>query len=182
MHLRHLCSAAHVEIYFDTFNNWLFIDWEGNLTLDVVQHACLEIARCYLQHPFPRVLNSNVQVTNITPDVAAWLANEFTATLSLAGVEQLAWVVAPTLRARGEALEAIYRLAHNAVHMFEYLEEAVTWLQQTAVLPESGAATLPQPRQDEQLNQWVAALAQQLHEQDAAAVGVLGYARDGVLP
>jgi hypothetical protein len=58
------------------------------------------------------------------------------------------------------------------VHMFEYLEEAVTWLQQTAVLPESGAATLPQPRQDEQLNQWVAALAQQLHEQDAAAVGV----------
>lgn len=169
MNLRHLCSAAHVEIYFDTFNNWLFIDWEGNLTLDVVQHACLEIARCYLQHPCPRVLNSNAQVTSIAPDVAAWLADEFMSTLSLAGVEQLAWVVAPTLSARNEALDAIYRLAHTAVHVFEYLEEAVTWLQQTALLLESGAALLPQPRQDRQLNQLVAAFAQQLHEQDASA-------------
>jgi hypothetical protein len=173
MNLRHLCSASQVEIYFDTFNKWLFIDWEGNLTLDVVQHACLEIARCYLQHPCPRVLNSNVQVTSITPDVAAWLADEFMSALSLAGVEQLAWVVAPTLRGRNVALDAIYRLANTAVHVFEHLEEAVTWLQHTTPLSEGGCSLSPQLSESaEQLTQRVAALAQQLHEQDDAAASV----------
>ena len=167
MKLRHLCSASQVEIYLDTFNKWLYIDWEGSLTLDVVQHACLEIARCYLEHPCPCVLNSNAQVTSITPDVAAWLADEFMSALSLAGVEQLAWIVAPTLRGRNGALDAIYRLANTAVHVFEHLEEAVTWLQQTALLPYSGASLLPQPA--EQLTQRVAAFARHLHEQDAAA-------------
>jgi hypothetical protein len=69
INLRHLCSTSHVEVSFDTCNNWLYIEWEGDLTLEVVQQACLEIARCYAQHAYARALNSNAQVTSITPDV-----------------------------------------------------------------------------------------------------------------
>ena len=70
MHLYHLCSALRADIYFDTSNNWLFIDWAGNLTLSQVQHTCLAIVRCYQYHAYPRVLNSNAQVTSIALDVA----------------------------------------------------------------------------------------------------------------
>jgi hypothetical protein len=143
MNLQHLCSASHAEVYLDTYNDWLFIDWEGDLTLDVVQRACLEVARCYFRHGTPtRVLNNNAQVTTITPDVAAWLADEFMSAMHLAGVKQLAWVVAPTLRGRNGALDTVHRLAHTGVHLFQTVEEAVTWLQQTAPLYKSGAIQL----------------------------------------
>jgi hypothetical protein len=164
MNLHHLCSAPHVEVYFDTSNNWLFVDWEGDLTLEGVQHACLGIARCYLQHAYPRVLNSNAQVTSIAPEVATWLAREFMSALHLAGVAQLAWVVAPTLGARNGALDAINRFSSTAINVFDDVETAVSWLQQTAPSFQSGRSLLPRPLPTEaKLNHLVEAFAQQLH-------------------
>lgn len=145
MNLNKLCEAPNVTIYFDSWNNWLYLDWYGELTLPVVRYACLEIGRCYLGHSYPRVLNSNTQVTHIDWQVPAWLAHEFLPILELAGVEQMAWVYGPTLRGRDMAHETLRRLPALGVALFDDIEDAVAWLQQTHPDYASGCALLPRP-------------------------------------
>jgi hypothetical protein len=134
MNLQHLCAARHAEVYFDKDNDWVFIDWEGDLTLYSVQHTCLEIARCFLDNSYPRVLNSNAQVTSVSWEVSKWLGSEFLPALRLTGVEQIAWVAPATLRAHNNVLNTVNLFPHTAICLFEELDEAVAWLQQTALL------------------------------------------------
>jgi hypothetical protein len=134
MNLRHLYSAYCAEIYFDKSNSWVFVDWQGELTLEAVQHTCLGVARCFLDHYYPRVLNSNAQVANVRWEVSQWLASEFLPALTLTGIEQMAWVVPSTLRTRNGILDTVNLFPHVAIGLFDDVESAVAWLQQTAPL------------------------------------------------
>lgn len=171
MNLQHLCSATHAEVYFDRANGWVFVDWMGDLTLDTVQHACLGIARCFLDHHYPRVLNSNEQVTSLTPAVSAWLASDFLPAMNLTGVEQMAWVIPPTLRARNNVLNTVNLFPHIAINLFENLAEAVSWLQQTAPTAPTTGCFLPGRLYTEEikLRRLVTAFAKQLEASDAPA-------------
>jgi hypothetical protein len=171
MKLQHLCSAQCAEVYFDQTNNWVFVDWVGELTLEAVQHTCLGIAYCFLDHYYPRVLNSNAQVTGVSWEVAQWLATEYLPALTLTGVEQMAWVVPATLRARNNVLNTVNLFSHIAINLFDDVEGAVAWLQQTAPPPlETGCAVLGRPyANDQKLRALVAAFAQRLHAQAAKA-------------
>jgi len=164
MKLRHLCSAQCAEVYFDQDNEWVFVDWLGELTLEAVQHTCLGIARCFLDHYYPRVLNSNAQVTTISWDVAPWLSSEYLPALRLTGVEQMAWVVPPDLRARNGVLDTVHLFPHIAINLFDDVESAVTWLQQTAPEPlDTGCVAPGRSYTDElKLRTLVEAFAQQL--------------------
>ena len=86
MQLQLLHQTTCLTIYYDQCNDWLYLEWEGELTLLLVQEACDALATCVLRRPYARVLNSNEQVTGITWDVAAWLATDFLPHLPLAGV------------------------------------------------------------------------------------------------
>ena len=143
MNLKKLREASHVTIYFDSWNNWLYLDWHGELTMPAVQHACLDIARCYLRHSYPRVLNSSTQVTHIDWQVPAWLADQFLPVLRRVGVEQLVWVYGPTLWARDMAHETLNRFPSLGITLFGDMEEAVAWLQQTQPDYSSGCALPP---------------------------------------
>lgn len=171
MNLQHLCAAPHVTVYFDSWNNWLYVEWEGELTLPVVQQACLEIARCYLSHAYPRVLNDNTHVTSISWDVASWLATQFLPALDLAGVQQIAWVCATTVQGRDAALATQSLLPHMAIALFDDVEEAVAWLQHVRP-PHSAGNLLPRPLQPgTKLDRAVQQLAQQLgHSPNASAL------------
>jgi hypothetical protein len=164
MKLQHLYSALCAEVYFDKTNEWAFIDWAGELTLEAVQHTCLGIARCFLDRYYPRVLNSNAQVTSVSWEVSAWLASEFLPALKLTGIEQMAWVLAPSLRARNNMLSAVNLFPHTAISLFDDVEAAVAWLQQTAPVPMStGCAPQGRSYADEcKLRNIVSAFAQRL--------------------
>lgn len=142
MLLHQLCAAPHVTIYYDAHNDWLFVEWEGHLTLPVVQYACVEVAHCYLEHAYPRVLNSNALVTGVDRDVETWLATNFLPNLRLAGVEQLAWVYSPALRGRIMAQHAVDQAQEKHVHvaLFGDVDEAVAWLQHAHLSPAASAA------------------------------------------
>jgi hypothetical protein len=120
------------EVYYDKVNDWVFVDWLDELTLEKVQHTCLGIARCFLDHYYPRVLNNNAQVTSVTWEVAQWLGSEYLPALRLTGVEQIAWVVPPALRVRNQVLTTVNLFPHTAISLFDDVEAAVAWLQQTA--------------------------------------------------
>lgn len=143
MNLQHLCSAPHVEVYVDTWNNWLYLEWEGDLTLKHVQHACLAVAHCFVGHAYSRVLNNNSQLTSVSWEVAPWLAQHFFTHLALAGVQQMAWVYAPSVRGRDMAETALGPLTGEVtVALFADVEEAVSWLQQTRPAYNTGSGKL----------------------------------------
>lgn len=130
MNLHLLRSTPTIAIYYDSWNNWLFADWQGELTLASVQAACHELAQCMLQRPYARVLNSNDQVITAQWEVATWLAQDFLPFLTLAGIEKLAWVCAPSLHGRNMAQAISNRLPAVQLALFDELDEAVSWLQQ----------------------------------------------------
>ncbi|QKG56312.1 hypothetical protein GKZ68_06455 [Hymenobacter sp. BRD128] len=145
MNLRHLCTAPHVKVYFDSWNNWLYIEWEGALTLPAVQYACLEVAQCFVKHAYPRVLNSDAQVTSLPWEVVPWLTKHFFPYLELAGIEQLAWVHAPVVRAFGLSAQVREQLPYLNIGVFADLENATSWLQQTNPAYEGSHVPLPRP-------------------------------------
>ena len=128
MELQLLCAAPQVDIYFDAYNDWLYVDWTGELTLPVVQAACAHIAHCFLARPYPRVLNNNTQVTSIHWSVAPWLISTFLPHLRLAGVQQMAWVCSPSLPGLSMVQTVVTWLPQLAIAVFKDIEDGAGWL------------------------------------------------------
>lgn len=131
MALELLRSSSHVHIYYDSSNEWLFVDWQGELDVPAVQLGCLELAYTCLHRPYRRVLASTMQLTGVAWDVPAWLAKEFMPYLALAGVEQLACVSGNSTRGRDVLQDLVNRMPPLPIIVFDDLEMAVDWLQRT---------------------------------------------------
>lgn len=165
MNLTFLCAAPHVTIYFDSWNNWLYVEWEGALTLPAVQYACLELAECFVKHAYPRVLNNDSQITSLPWEAAPWLAKHFFPHLKQAGIQQLAWVHAPIVWGLGHTTQLLQHLSHLNISLFADMEEATTWLQQANPAYAGGHVPLPRPLAAQtQLAQTVAQFKQALAE------------------
>lgn len=164
MNLQLLCASAHVTVSFDSWNNWLYLEWEGDLTLPAMQQACLELAHCFVGHAYPRVLNNNAHVSSVDWDVIPWLVQHFFPYLRRVGIEQIAWVHGPTVRGQALAEQSLsYLTTQLAVALFRDVEDAVSWLQQTRPAYVSGCALLPRSAAyDAQLVQTVQAFTQEL--------------------
>jgi hypothetical protein len=177
MQLQLLSTTSCLSIYYDSSNNWLFLDWAGNLTLPAVQEACVAVAQCYLPRTYSRVLNSNLQVTGSSGNVATWLSLEFLPYLAVSGVEHVASISAPSLL--GRQLEQTVRqwVPELMLNLFDNTEEAITWLQQTHSsstegypLPQRQAATQVQLAQGMQyMRQQVQQRRQKVNKQPAHA-------------
>jgi hypothetical protein len=143
MQLHLLAATACLSIYYDTNYELLFLDWAGELTLPAVQEACVAVAQCYLQRAYSHVLSSNLQVTAVGQRVSTWLGMELLPYITVAGVQQLAWVSAPALVSRDQAQEVVNRVPSVGLNLFDNTEEAVAWLQQTRFSASGGAAVPP---------------------------------------
>jgi hypothetical protein len=146
MQLQLLYQTTCLTAYYDQCNDWLFLDWEGELTLPLVQEACDELATCLLARPYARVLNSNEQVTGVTWNVAAWLVTDLLPYMALAGVEHVAWVYSPLVRGQHLVQTILGWLPGSLIEAFSHTAEAVAWLQrfrptQQGLLPMRSAAT-----------------------------------------
>jgi hypothetical protein len=163
MRLHLLRNTPCLSIYYDTHNDWLFLDWKGELSLADVQVACLEISRCFMQRAYPRVLNSNLQVTGVSWSIVSWLALEFMPHLSMAGVEHLAWVCAPSLWGRTLVQRIANLLPKVTFTLFDDVTTAADWLQHTRLESTMGYI-LPQrpPSTQAKLAQQVERLKQQI--------------------
>jgi hypothetical protein len=136
LHLLHQTTC--LSTYYDLRNEWLYLDWQGELTLPLVQQACLELAACCMQRPYSHILNNNEQVTEVSWSVAAWLATDFLPYMSLAGIEHVAWVYSPSLPGHNMVQTVINWLPGSLIATFNTVAEAVTWLQRTRTEPTQG--------------------------------------------
>lgn len=169
MDLRLLHDTPIVSAYYDTRNDWLFTDWRGALTLPKVKEGCLTIAQCFLERAYPRILNSNVEVTSMSPDVPPWLAEVYLPHLGLASIEYMAWVCAPSLLMRHLAAESVRQLRAPIVATFDDLADAFAWLQQTRVTHPGDVIPYRTPEQQARLSRQVAQLTQELRHYEVAA-------------
>lgn len=135
MELQLLHETPNLSVFYDPANQWLFVDWCGDLTLALVQDNCVAMAQRLLDARYARILNSNVGVTGMASDVPAWLAREFLPYLRQVGVQQVAWVYSPNLRVKCYTNAALQGSDAPAVHLFDDLESAVVWLRTSNHLP-----------------------------------------------
>ena len=131
MQLELLKETLNVAIYYDSTNDWLYADWRGALTLPLVQATCLALAECFLKRPYPRILNSNQNVTSFTLNVPFWLGTEYLPHLALAGIEYIAWVYTPNLLLKPLIDRLVSRIESPVINLFDDVESAATWLQHT---------------------------------------------------
>ncbi|MGI4833841.1 MAG: hypothetical protein ACRYFK_10310 [Janthinobacterium lividum] len=130
MQLHILRRTACLTIHYDSSNDWLFLDWKGNLTLPLVQEACLALGTCFLHRPYPRILNSNERVTGVSWGVAPWLITDFLPHMTLAGIKHVAWVHAASLLGQHMVQTVLHWLPGPQITRFSDMEAASQWLQQ----------------------------------------------------
>lgn len=158
MNLYLLRQTAGLTVYYDCSNDWLFLDWEGEITLPVVQQACLAIADCYLQRPYSHILNNNERVTDVSWSIARWLTTEFLPHMRLAGAEQVAWVFSPALPGLNLVQTLISWLPGSPITTFYDIADAVAWLRQSRIGQRTSLLTQRLPTVQAQVAQEVQAL------------------------
>jgi hypothetical protein len=166
MNLHLLWQTPCLTAYYDLHNDWLYLDWQGELSLPDVQQACLELAACYLKRPYSHILNSNEHVTGVNWRVAAWLATDFLPHMTIAGVEHVAWIYSPSLRGHNLVQTVLNWLPGSVIAAFSTTAEAVEWLQHTRTTQSRGYL-LPTrlPATQAKLAQVVQELRQRVAEQ-----------------
>lgn len=138
MQLQVFYQTTYLTAYYDHSNEWVFLDWEGDITLPLVQESCAELATYFLHNPCTHVLNSNEQVTKVGWNVAAWLATDFLPHLALAGVEHVAWIYSSSLPGKNLVQTILNWLPGPVINSFGNLFDAVTWLQHSQPTPRQG--------------------------------------------
>ncbi|MBC6609345.1 hypothetical protein H8B15_00310 [Hymenobacter sp. BT507] len=130
MHLQLLATTPALSVFYDAENDWLYLDWQGDLTLESVQEGCVAVAQCFLQKNYVRVLNDNSSVTSLSPEVASWLAAECLPRLKLSTIEYIAWTYSPNIDTQSWTNTAVYQIEGPVVVMFDDVESAYAWLRE----------------------------------------------------
>jgi hypothetical protein len=134
MRLHQLHRTTCLTIYYDLRNDWLYLNWEGNITLPVLQEACLQLAQCLQRRPYVRVLNNNEQVTGFSWSIGPWLIAHFLPHMALAGIRQVVWVPSATLQGKSMMQMLLGLVAGSIITCFDDLASAVEWMKQTRPL------------------------------------------------
>jgi hypothetical protein len=163
MTLYPLFQTSCLSAYYDLRNDWLYLDWQGELALPNVQQACLALANCYLPRPYTHILNSNEQVTGVNWNVALWLATDFLPLMPPAGIKHVAWIYSPSLRGQNLVHTVLSLLPGSRITTFSDVADAYAWLEHTRAGQQS-SYLLPErtPAAQAQLAQEVQALHQRV--------------------
>jgi hypothetical protein len=164
MRLHQLHRTTCLTIYYDLRNDWLYLNWEGNITLPVLQEACLQLAQCLQRRPYVRVLNNNEQVTSFSWSIGPWLIAHLLPHMALAGIKQVVWVPSATLQGKSMMQLLLSVVAGSIVTCFDDLASAVAWMKQTRPL-QAPAYLMPQHTPTTQVK--LAAVVQSLSQHRA---------------
>jgi hypothetical protein len=141
MKLKLLLRTTCLTAYYDQWNEWLFLDWEGELTLPLVQESCAALAPLFLHYTYARVLNNNERVHSIDWNITGWVVANLLPHLTSAGIEYVAWVHSYSLPGQHMVQTILAWLASPRLNGFTHTVDAVSWLQQRK--PVQLSANLP---------------------------------------
>ena len=124
-----LFESETVCVYYDFVDDWLYVDWVGEQTLDSIKMGCQQLLIFLVQERTHKLLNDNTRVTNIWSDAAEWIATDFAPKAAAAGLEYCAWVYSPDHFSR-LSTDQVLELHNTEIITipFESLEAAQDWL------------------------------------------------------
>jgi hypothetical protein len=124
-----LYESDTVCIYYDFVDDWLYVDWIGEQTLETIKTGCEKLLSFLVLEHSHKLLNDNTRVKNIWSDAAEWIADDFTPRAAAAGLEYCAWVYSPDQFSRLSTDEVLERHKASTVTIpFDEIEAAKAWL------------------------------------------------------
>jgi hypothetical protein len=129
-----LYESESVCIYHDFVEDWIYVDWIGEQTLDSIKTGCEKLLYFLVKERCHKLLNDNTRVTNIWSDAAEWIATDFAPRAAQAGLNFCAWVYSPDHFSRLSTDEVLEQQHTEIITIpFENLEVAKDWLRSVKV-------------------------------------------------
>jgi hypothetical protein len=129
MALYSLFEAPNLTIWHDCSNHWLYVEWKGEQSLEMIQVSCQYAMQHLPLSNYTKVLNDSTQATGNWAEAAQWLGKHLFPQLAKMGLTYMAWVYAVDFNSRF-AIDATLRCATGlTIVTFDDLDAACTWLQ-----------------------------------------------------
>jgi hypothetical protein len=129
MALRILHDVPSLTISYDYTDDWLYLDWHGNISDDDVMAGALKLLELLKQERCAKVLNDNSHISGLWDDAAKWGSDVFFPMLYDAGCRYFAWVFSSERFSQLSAELAVQRTtAGIGIMTFRDLTTAAEWL------------------------------------------------------
>ncbi|WNG40591.1 hypothetical protein F0U61_48060 [Archangium violaceum] len=125
---RLLHASEHIDIHHAESEGWLYVDWKGYQSVDMVKSGCEELLRHLAALRLSKVLNDNTHVSGIWVGAAYWLATYWFPRMREAGLRHFAWVLSPSRLSQLSTTTTLQHADPNTAVLFEDLASAVHWL------------------------------------------------------
>jgi hypothetical protein len=127
-----LHASDHLDIFHEEVEGWLYANWKGYQSVDMVKAGCEEMLRLLTQLRLTKVLNDNTHVTGIWVGAAAWVAGDWFPRMRQAGMRHFAWVQSPTRLSYISATTTVQQAEPGTAVLFDTLAAATAWLRAQA--------------------------------------------------
>jgi len=126
--LRELYSDAHIRIYYDYVNDWIYANWTGEQNLETVQAGAMTMLRMMKEQGSTKVLNDNRKVTSMWSDAAEWGGKTWFPAMQEAVLQYFAWIYSPNIYSRLSTDETLKHTSRPIVATFDSIDTAANWL------------------------------------------------------
>ncbi len=130
MALQPLHTSEHIDLFLEVEERWLYVDWKGYQSVDMVKAGCEQMLRLLAEHRLSKVLNDNTHVTGIWVGAAAWVASNWFPRMRQAGLRHFAWVLSPAQLSRISTDTTLQQAAPGTAVTFDNILAAAAWLRQ----------------------------------------------------
>ena len=131
---RVLYDVPSLTISYDYANEWLHLDWHGNLDDEMVVSGALKLLELLKDERCAKVLNDNTNITGLWADAAKWGSDVLLPQLHEAGCRFFSWVYSPERYSQLSAELVVQRTtAGIGIMTFRDLATAAEWLKHQRV-------------------------------------------------
>lgn len=124
-----LLQQPNLMVEYNLAENWLYVNWRGFQSYDVVIDSCEKVLDVVLETGCSKMLNDNTQIEGIWSGAAKWVAQDWFPRMHAAGLDRFAWVYPPSTFSRQSANKALQFMDdHSFIRTFNNIEAASDWL------------------------------------------------------
>ena len=126
---RILYNTPTLTITYNYTDEWLYLNWHGNLDDEAVMAGAIKLLELLPQERCSKILNDNTHVSGLWSDAAKWGSDVFFPQLHAAGCRYFSWVHSPERYSQLSAELAVQQTTAGIIFMpFRDLATAAAWL------------------------------------------------------
>ena len=124
-------DKVYLTVEFTPADNWMYNNWKGVLTTDMVIEGCLGTLEVTRQTHCPHMLNDNRAVVGSWSGANDWIATVWLPQALVLGLKKHAHIVSPGIFGQASAAEMETRVGNELqMRIFKDIELAKAWLRE----------------------------------------------------